>query len=243
MLCSDGLSNLVPPDEVGAVVAAFPAAEACKFLIDLANLRGGPDNITVVIVRIGKVQDSIAASLVKGPGLLVRAGKAWAGEVPWPISVLILGFGLAGAFALFAASGWPGASAFFVLALLAIGTGLVGLWKHARRDATLQELEPNGPRRLNVYRQYPSRVDAGLLDRWRKLTLHLKEQFESRPDAVNREAFRRSQEAAAKAEREGDMVTAFREETKSLGLLAAAVHKLRHKEEGFKPKWDTTADA
>src|SRR5262249_29115161 len=53
VLCSDGLSGQVTDHELGAVASVLPPAEACRFLVDLANLRGGPDNITVVILRIG----------------------------------------------------------------------------------------------------------------------------------------------------------------------------------------------
>ncbi len=54
LLCSDGLSGQVSDAEMGAVASCLPPAEACRFLIDLANLRGGPDNITVMIVRINE---------------------------------------------------------------------------------------------------------------------------------------------------------------------------------------------
>src|SRR5262245_57086848 len=53
LLCSDGLSGQVNDPEIGAVASVLPPAEACRFLVDLSNLRGGPDNITVVIVRVG----------------------------------------------------------------------------------------------------------------------------------------------------------------------------------------------
>ena len=33
-------------------MGTLPPAEAAQVLIDLANLRGGPDNITVLIIRI-----------------------------------------------------------------------------------------------------------------------------------------------------------------------------------------------
>jgi protein phosphatase len=52
VLCSDGLSSQVPRDLIGEVVGSQPdLALACKELIDLANARGGPDNITVIIAR------------------------------------------------------------------------------------------------------------------------------------------------------------------------------------------------
>ncbi|MGN6393315.1 MAG: Stp1/IreP family PP2C-type Ser/Thr phosphatase [Gemmatimonadales bacterium] len=49
IICSDGLSGLVRREELPAVVAEHPElADLCAALIDLANSRGGPDNITVV---------------------------------------------------------------------------------------------------------------------------------------------------------------------------------------------------
>ena len=52
MLCSDGLSGQVKDEEMGVIMATLPPAEAAQVLIDLANLRGGPDNVTVLIVRV-----------------------------------------------------------------------------------------------------------------------------------------------------------------------------------------------
>ncbi len=51
VLCSDGLSDLVEDREILAIVAGEPAAQAVGKLVDLANARGGHDNITVVVLR------------------------------------------------------------------------------------------------------------------------------------------------------------------------------------------------
>jgi protein phosphatase len=53
LLCSDGLSGPVDDHEIGAFAANFHPRDACRYLVQLANLRGGLDNITVLIVRIG----------------------------------------------------------------------------------------------------------------------------------------------------------------------------------------------
>lgn len=53
LLCSDGLSGPVEDPELGAFAAHFHPRDASRYLLHLANLRGGLDNITVVIVRIG----------------------------------------------------------------------------------------------------------------------------------------------------------------------------------------------
>src|SRR5262249_6237707 len=52
VLCSDGLSGQIKKDEIAQVVNATPdLSAACDKLIAMANERGGPDNITVVIAR------------------------------------------------------------------------------------------------------------------------------------------------------------------------------------------------
>jgi PPM family protein phosphatase len=52
ILCSDGLSGLVRKEEFAKMAGEHTDLSAlCSALIDLANARGGPDNITVVAVR------------------------------------------------------------------------------------------------------------------------------------------------------------------------------------------------
>jgi PPM family protein phosphatase len=51
VLCSDGLSDLVLDHEILAIVGGEPAAQAAGKLVDLANARGGHDNVTVAILR------------------------------------------------------------------------------------------------------------------------------------------------------------------------------------------------
>ncbi|AUX42895.1 protein phosphatase [Sorangium cellulosum] len=52
LICSDGLSGPVPEPEIAAVLAhGDDLATTARSLIDLANLHGGPDNVTCVLVR------------------------------------------------------------------------------------------------------------------------------------------------------------------------------------------------
>jgi serine/threonine protein phosphatase PrpC len=54
VLCCDGLSNEVEDDEIACIVSANSTQETAQKLIDLANQRGGPDNITTIVVKIGE---------------------------------------------------------------------------------------------------------------------------------------------------------------------------------------------
>lgn len=52
LLCSDGLSNLVGPDEMESLLLAQRGDEAvCRELLELALKRGAPDNVTLSLVR------------------------------------------------------------------------------------------------------------------------------------------------------------------------------------------------
>lgn len=52
ILCSDGLSNFVDENEIHFEVSGGLFEDLAKRLIDLANSRGGTDNITVVAIEI-----------------------------------------------------------------------------------------------------------------------------------------------------------------------------------------------
>jgi serine/threonine protein phosphatase PrpC len=55
LLCSDGLTRVVTEPEIaGTLQAETGSVQAAEKLVALANERGGPDNITVVIVRLEK---------------------------------------------------------------------------------------------------------------------------------------------------------------------------------------------
>lgn len=54
MLCSDGLSDVLSDSEIEAYLARDQyESTIARDLVDAANHRGGPDNISVVLVRIG----------------------------------------------------------------------------------------------------------------------------------------------------------------------------------------------
>ena len=52
LLCSDGLTGVVSDAEIGETVSSDAPSFACSRLVDMANEKGGPDNITVAILRV-----------------------------------------------------------------------------------------------------------------------------------------------------------------------------------------------
>jgi len=51
VVCSDGLHGQMSDDEIAGFAMGPSLEQACAELIELANARGGPDNITVAMLR------------------------------------------------------------------------------------------------------------------------------------------------------------------------------------------------
>ena len=58
VLCSDGLTAHVDDDEIGEVVRGHDLLAVPKRFIELANARGGKDNITSLVVRLARAGDA-----------------------------------------------------------------------------------------------------------------------------------------------------------------------------------------
>ena len=71
VLCSDGLSELVSEDEILLEVRSSKGPEiACGELVNLANQRGGNDNITVIVAHLRG--ENLLLRLLKFLGLIRR---------------------------------------------------------------------------------------------------------------------------------------------------------------------------
>ncbi len=52
IISSDGLSDCVSPDEILKIVINNSTEKACRSLVDMANERGGYDNVTVIVLKV-----------------------------------------------------------------------------------------------------------------------------------------------------------------------------------------------
>ena len=59
LLSSDGMHGLLSDTEIAEVAGIFPPEEAVQRLVDMANARGGPDNITVVIAQVDELDAAL----------------------------------------------------------------------------------------------------------------------------------------------------------------------------------------
>ena len=89
LLCSDGLTGVITDAELGSIMANLTPNEAVRVLVDLANLRGGPDNITVVIAKVHQPVPSDGTSI--SPTSSVHSSGA---STPMIVASVVLGIAL-----------------------------------------------------------------------------------------------------------------------------------------------------
>lgn len=76
VLCSDGLTDLVEDEEILAGLTEKPTDQAIDDLIDLANQRGGHDNITIVALHVPETTQPATFPLPGARRRKVRPGCA-----------------------------------------------------------------------------------------------------------------------------------------------------------------------
>jgi protein phosphatase len=229
LLCSDGLSGQVPDPEIGAIASVLPPAEACRFLVDLANLRGGPDNITVLIIRVNEKTDSPTGAESRQAPFYRR--------IPWPLSALLLGVLLAvGAGVLTKYGQSPLNRVAFGLAVASIIAGLVGLLILHNQEKRRLAQQPQYPR-PKVYRQSSCQVEQTMVDKLAKGLTTLREQILERQWAMDWTAYQHHCSSAESYVSQGKLADGFREYCRAMHLLAENLQQHRPKGEGFNPLW------
>ena len=58
VISSDGLSDKASPEEIHRIVTQNNSGRACRKLVDLANQRGGEDNITAIVLKVKTVKNA-----------------------------------------------------------------------------------------------------------------------------------------------------------------------------------------
>jgi PPM family protein phosphatase len=85
LICSDGLTSMVPEEEVAAILRRRSSLEqAARDLVDAANRAGGRDNITVILFRLGSLEDAAAVDTAEAQGETTELAEAAPEPEPEP---------------------------------------------------------------------------------------------------------------------------------------------------------------
>lgn len=226
LICSDGLSGQLSDYEIGAIVSALTPKEATEFLVELANLRGGPDNVTVLIVRVG------GEPLPTEP----VAKKNGVPKLPWHVWAMAGGMMLAlAALGLFAAD-LPGTKLIFGLGTLAVVAGLGGLLRHSRSTDNDSLTDEGNP--LRVHATANCQVETALLDKLVEAEVNVRGKL-SPTDLAEIGPIVAGLLAEAETQRTaGNLLASFRAHCLATYELISRFNRQRHKEEVFNPVWD-----
>jgi len=86
MLCSDGVSDVLSPEQMAATLRAYPAGRAAQQLVKQALAAGASDNVTVLVLDLDKKAKGklavprwakVAAPVALALGLLLVAWQVW----------------------------------------------------------------------------------------------------------------------------------------------------------------------
>ncbi|MCI0492911.1 MAG: protein phosphatase 2C domain-containing protein [Planctomycetes bacterium] len=213
LLCSDGLSGQVSDEEIGAILGCLPPDEAVKSFVDLANLRGGPDNISIIVAQVAgsglPEEATVSETSVDPPGdrrsqLLTAAWWLAAGA-----SLGVLAYGLANRF-------WAGA----VAALMTFIGSLVGA-KVCRQQPATTRLPPGmigGPYGNGPYRKADCAPNRQVVDALAEVADQLRGLTESETNdrSIHWQVFDEARQQATAAADAGDFATAIRHHCRSM---------------------------
>lgn len=100
VLCSDGLTGHLKDAEIGMIVRELPITESSQLLVNLANLRGGSDNVTVVVAEASRTRNG-SVSQDDGDQVVADRSRNSSGMSPfWTLAfwvtviVLLIAIGL-----------------------------------------------------------------------------------------------------------------------------------------------------
>ena len=217
LLCSDGLTSHVTDAEIGMIAGELLPSEACRLLVHLANLRGGVDNTTVVVVRVVGQPDGNVAESQSLPS---------AGQPDWHLALLftglatllLIGLGLAAATPLKI----PGA----LLMLLSVLTGVGWFLYRARRSES--EIAPIRYEASTIvwkpYRFASAQISPAFLQQLARVEAELHRAAHEENWPIDWAQHQICCQRAESALQNKDLQSALRDYARSLDLLMTGVH-------------------
>lgn len=226
VLCSDGLSGPVSDTEIGMIAGALSPGESSRLLVNLANLRGGADNITVVVVRAGLVPKN-----AQHPEDFEPESPAEA-EMEWETFIKTCGIAAGAVIGLLlTAATEQKAAGWFLLGamgLLLLGWGFQNLWKKWHEPPREAAVEKQPQVANPPYRTAPAKVTSEFVNKLARMEQELQQAAREEAWPISwKEQEQHSKKAAELASKAATLSLALQEYAQSLDLLMEGVHHQR----------------
>jgi len=227
VLCSDGLSGMVDDREVGTILRCLPPDEAVAVLVDLALMRGGPDNISVIAVRVTGPQSAAGEDVSRsGSGTLPQRRihpLLW--TLPGALALASLGLFL-----------WGYELAALVGLIGALATGLAAAVYH-RGEPRLEHQFDGQPLGNGPYTEVDCPPDQPFADHLAEIVRRLRDAAVDQDWGVDFDQLDRLSDRAAAATGSGDYAQAVREHCRAIRFM---MDRLKERCERTTPDDDST---
>lgn len=215
VLCSDGLTAHVTDAEIGMIAGELPPSEACRLLVHLANLRGGIDNTTVIVVRV-----------VPHPDIPVVEPPTTHSPPDWKLATIFTGLATTFLLGLGLATLSPWIIAGVVIMVASVIAGVAWTITHARRteEAAISNSDPQSTVIWKPYRFAQARITSEFLQQLARIEaeLHRAAQEEHWPiDWAQHDICAQKAEAAMQHKQ---WSAALKDYARALDLLMTGVH-------------------
>jgi protein phosphatase len=236
LLCSDGLVAHVSDPEIGTIAAELPAGDACRLLVNLSNLRGGSDNVSVVVVKVGgSVDGTESPEREQRPRPQGRMSWFWLAAV-WAIAIVfVLGvcLSLFGKFL-------EGLAVVAVAAFAAVGVFALWLEKRPRKLPGEEESDLADTKLWRPYRSASAKFNRRFLSHLAAIESELQRAATDEGWGIEWEAHEAAYRTAKSALDQQDYARAFADFAKAIDILMAGLHQFR-KQASREAKWGRAA--
>jgi protein phosphatase len=226
LLCSDGLSGQVTDEEIGVLLDSLSPSEAVRTLVDLANLRGGPDNISVIVVRVKR---PIKLSSANVPSLASETGHGGGPASIHPAVWVIMGVCTLGAAGMALANNLIPAA---VCGAAAAGAGLVALIKGLSKGTSIDGQWASTRLGAGPHRSRDCQPTAVSIAPLAQLCDKLKDAAKQEHWTVSWDPFNKSVERATNAVSAQNFTAAVREYGLALSFLMDQIRQQRRRRNG-----------
>ncbi len=209
LLCSDGLSGQFNDAEIGLLLQVLDRESAVLAMVDLANLRGGPDNITVIVGEVlndGIIQPSNSREAKSSP---TRSTLPY----PIPFGIATAVGGLLTLFLLLLGH-YPIALATLFVTLVTLGVG----WQKSHPTIRVGE-HPPSTRGTSPYRRVQCKPNETFAENLAQVVLELEGWFSENAWTVETEGLAAMATAAKQSQTAGNYRDAIRDYTKVIMLM------------------------
>lgn len=215
LLCSDGLSGQLSDDEIGVLLQVLDRDTAVQAMVDIANLRGGPDNITVVVGEV--TSDAIIEAHATPSDGASRATASF------PIA-----FGIATAVALLLSIVLLTLQQFPIalLALAAAGVAFASGW-YKYQSVSIPSDRPAGVHGKSPYRRVACKPDRGFVENLAQVVSELESWFDDNHWSTASVELTTARDIAKTAQKEGRFADSIRSYVQVIMIMMreARVHQ------------------